>query len=109
MNFLLYLPIILAQNETTPNGGGLNTILIMLLFIAAMYFLLIAPQRKKQKAHQQMIAQLKSGDEIMTNGGIYATITNIKSNRYVVKIAENTKIELNKAFIQSKISKEKST
>ena len=69
------------------------------LIMAAMYFLMIAPQRKKQKELEKMISELQSGDEVVTTGGIYGTITNIKDDRFVVKIAENTKIEISKAHV----------
>ncbi len=75
-----------------------------IVIFAAMYFLIIAPQRKKQKQHQQMITELKSGTEIVTSGGIYGTITNVKDDRFVLKIAENTKIEISKTSIGSVVS-----
>ena len=71
------------------------------LLIAGFYFLFIAPQRKKQKEHEKMIAALQSGDEIVTTGGIFGVITNVKDDRFVVRIADNTKIELGKGFIQT--------
>ena len=77
----------------------------MVLIFAAMYFLMIAPQRKKQKEHQKMMASLDTGDEILTVGGIYGEITNKKDDRFIVRIAENTKVELGKAFIQSVVKK----
>lgn len=81
--------------------GGFLPILIM---FAAMYFLLIAPQRKKQKQHQKMISELTSGVDVVTSGGIYGTITNVKDDRFVLKIAEGTKIEITKNSIASVIS-----
>ena len=73
---------------------------IVLLF-GAMYFFMIAPQRKKQKEHEKMLASLQSGDEVVTNGGIYGTITNVKDDRFVVRVSDNTKIEVGKGFIQT--------
>ena len=72
--------------------------------MVGFWFLIIAPQRKKQKKHQQMLTELTTGDEIITSGGIYGTITNVKDDRFVVKIADNTKIELTKGSIGSKAS-----
>jgi len=46
------------------------------------------------------------GDEIITTGGIYGTITNVKDDRFVVRIAENTKVELGKAFIQAVVKRQ---
>lgn len=67
-----------------------------------MWFLIIAPQRKRQKAHDQMLKELKTGDEIVTTGGIFGTITNVKDECFVVRIADNTKIELGKGFVSSR-------
>lgn len=83
-------------------GGGLGTIFPFILLFVGMWFLIIAPQRKRQKAHEKMLTELKSGDEIITNGGIYGTITNVKDDRFVVRIADNTKIELGKQFVASR-------
>lgn len=80
-------------------------ILPMVLLFAAMYFLMIAPQRKKQKEHEKMLKALESGDEIVTTGGIFGVITNVKEDRFVVRIAENTKIEIGKGFVQTVVKK----
>lgn len=92
---------ILAQAAPAPSGGGggIGQFLPILIMFAAMYFLLIAPQRKKQKAHQKMITELQSGADVITSGGIYGTITNVKEDRFVVRIADNTKIEITKASV----------
>ena len=75
------------------------------LLMAAMYFLVFAPQRKKQKAHDKMLTELKSGDEVITSGGIYGTITSVKDDRFVIRIGENNKIEVGKGFISAVVTK----
>ena len=90
--------------QAAPSGGGGSQILILVLMFAAMYFLIIAPQRKKQKQHQQMITELTSGANIVTSGGIYGTITNVKDDRFVVRIAEGTKIEITKSSVATVVS-----
>lgn len=77
----------------------------MVLLFGAMYFFMIAPQRKKQKEHERMLKELSSGDEVVTTGGIYGVITNVKDDRFVVRIADNTKIEVGKAFVQTVLKK----
>ena len=77
------------------------SLLPFVLMFAAMWFLLIAPQRKKQKEHQKLINSLATGDEVLTSGGIYGVVTNVKPDRVVVKIAENTKIEVARTFVTS--------
>jgi preprotein translocase subunit YajC len=91
-----------------PQGGmaQLISFLPMVLLIAGFYFLFIAPQRKKQKAHEKMLGALQSGDEIITTGGIFGTITNVKDDRFVVRVADNTKIELGKGFVQTVVKQQ---
>lgn len=100
--------ILTLADAATPAPMGMNWMVMLLLFVG-MWFLLIAPQRKKQKAHRAMMSALGIGDEVLTAGGIHGVISNVKDDRFVVKIADNTKIEVSKAFIQAKIaaSKEK--
>jgi preprotein translocase subunit YajC len=99
---------LLAQTAApaAPSGPGGQTMIIFYgLLLAAMYFFMIAPQRKKQKEQEKMLAALGSGDEVITTGGIFGTITNVKDDRFVVRIADNTKIEVGKSFVTAVISK----
>src|SRR4051812_7861502 len=96
---------VLAQ-AAQPAQPGIVSFLPMILIFGAMYFFLIAPQRKKQKEHEKLLTSLASGDEIVTTGGIYGTITNVKDDRFVVRISDNTKIELGKAFVQTVIKRQ---
>jgi preprotein translocase subunit YajC len=106
------LHLILAQAQTaaptvSPSGGNqLLQLAPMVLLFAAMYFLLIAPQRKKQKAHEKMLTELKAGDEVVSAGGIYGTITSVKEDRFIVRIGDNNaKIEVGKGFISTVVKK----
>ena len=94
----------LAQTSTpgqAPGPSAWMQILPMVLLFGAMYFFLIAPQRKKQKEHDKMLKSLESGDEIVTTGGIFGVITNVKEDRFVVRVADNTKLEIGKGFVQT--------
>jgi len=105
------LSLFLAQAAPTaqPAPGALQMLAQLaplILMFAAMYFLLIAPQRKKQKEHEKMMAALKAGDEIVTSGGIYGTITSVKEDRFVVRIGDNNaKVEIGKGFISALVKK----
>lgn len=92
-----------AQDAVQQNGSGMSSMLILGLMFLAMWFLLIAPQRKRQKQHTQMLNGLKVGDTVITSGGIYGTVSAIKEERLVIKIADNTKIEVNRAFVQARV------
>ncbi len=52
-----------------------------------------------------MLKSLESGDEVVTTGGIFGTITNVKEDRFVIRVADNTKIEVGKAFVQTVLKK----
>lgn len=95
----------LAQAEGGGPGGGFIIIFYVLLF-AGLWFLLLAPQRKKQKAHEKLLSELGTGDRIITSGGIYGEITNVKADRFILRIADNTKVELSKSAVQNKIEKQ---
>ncbi len=98
---------LIAQTAAPATQGGFppSMIIVWLLFIAGFYFLFIAPQRKKQKEQDKMLAALQSGDEVITTGGIYGVITNVKDDRFVVRIGDNTKIEIGKGFVLSVVKK----
>ena len=106
------LHVLLAQAQTatpTVSPSGLDMfkgVFPMILLFGAMYFLLIAPQRKKQKAHEKMLTELKAGDEVVTSGGIYGTITSVKDDRFIVRIGDNNaKIEVGKGFISTVVKR----
>ena len=108
MSSLIDAVSFLAQAAAPAQGGPAQMIVGMLpaiLLMAGFYFLFIAPQRKKQKEHEKMLAALQSGDEVITTGGIFGTITNVKDDRFVVRIAENTKIEVGKSFVSVVVNK----
>ena len=105
MSLITDATTILAQTAAPSGPGGSTMIIFYALLFAAMYFFMIAPQRKKQKEQEKMLSALSSGDEIMTTGGIYGTITNVKDDRFVVRIADNAKIEVGKSFVTAVISK----
>lgn len=103
MSSLIEAQSILAQ-QAAPSAGPIQ-FLFPVLMVAAIWFLIIAPQRKKQKEHQKMLDTLGTGDEVVTAGGIYGEITNKKDDRFVIRIAEGTKIEVGKAFIHAVVKK----
>lgn len=89
-----------------PAGGGFSPILIMVVFIALMYFMMIRPQQKRQKEHASLVSNLKTGDEILTTGGILGIITGISDHYAIVKIADNTEIKIQKSSVASVVPKD---
>lgn len=92
--------------QATGSADLFAQFLPLILLFVGMWFLIIGPQRKRQKEHDAMLTALKSGDTVVTSGGIFGTITNVKEDRLVLRIADNTKIELAKNFVSKKIESE---
>lgn len=86
-------------------GGGGGMVMTLVMFgslILIMYFLMIRPQQKRQKEHQKMLESLKKGDRVITHSGIHGTITDIDGNVYTIQIADNVKVQFEKAAISGK-------
>ncbi len=78
----------------------------LLLIIAIMYFLLIRPQQKKAKEHQAMVAALKRGDRVITQGGLIGKVTKVKDGGEIeVEIAPGVKVRVVQHTIQKVLSK----
>ncbi|MBU0692950.1 preprotein translocase subunit YajC [bacterium] len=73
----------------------------LVLIVVVMYFLMIRPQRKRQKEHQAMVSALKSGDEVVTSGGIYGTVAGVdeKGQTLWLKITGDIKIKIDRGAI----------
>ncbi|MEI7864092.1 MAG: preprotein translocase subunit YajC [Chthoniobacterales bacterium] len=71
-----------------------------LIIIAVLfYFLLIRPQQKKQKDHEKLVAGIKSGDKVITTGGIHGIVSNVKETTLLLKVADNVKLEMDRSAI----------
>ena len=98
-------PFILAQ-QTASQGLGL--FLPFILVIGIFYFLIIRPTRQRQKGLEALINDLKNGDKVITNGGLHGTIAKVKDNTFVLKMADQVKIEISKSAIASLQSNQES-
>jgi preprotein translocase subunit YajC len=85
-----------TSGAATGTGGGnvITTFLPFILILGVFYFLIIMPQRKKDQEHNKMLDSLKRGDKIITNGGIYGKIVDIKENKLTIEIAKGVEIEI---------------
>jgi preprotein translocase subunit YajC len=80
-------------------GGFFNLLPIWFFIIVIMYFVLIRPQKKRQQEQQRLVSSLKTGDKVVTNGGIHGLIANVKETTVMLKVADNVKIEIEKSAI----------
>ena len=82
-------------------GGGAAIIIWILVFFGIFYFLAIRPQRRQRQAHSQMVTMLKKGDEVVTIGGLFGTVTKIGDDWVELEIAKRTKARFLKRSISS--------
>jgi preprotein translocase subunit YajC len=81
--------------------GAMGGIPLLLLMFAAMWFLLIRPQQKREKEIRKKQAELKKGDSVVTNAGIFGEIVKIDGDRISVRVSENTTIVFQRGAITS--------
>lgn len=87
--------------------GQFGGIPLLLLMFVAMYFLLIAPNQRKQKVWAAMLASLKPGDRVTTNGGIRGVIVSVKDDVLIVRTApDGVKLELVKSAVAAVTTEE---
>ena len=77
---------------------------MLFAFIAIFYFLLIRPQRQQQKRHQQMVRELRRGDEVSTVGGIVGRIVHVKDDRLTIKTADDPRLVIERDKVARKIA-----
>src|SRR5436309_11594326 len=87
--------------QAAPGGGGnfIVALLPWILIFGVFYFLLIVPQRKRQRQLQETIASLKTGDRIVTNGGVVGTITAVRDNTFLIRSGEKSILEVSRGAV----------
>lgn len=95
--------LFLFQGEVSGGSWGLIGTLLPFVFIFGIfYFLVILPQKKQKQQLQEMIAQLKINDEVVTNGGIIGKIKEIKDTSFIIVSAEKSFLEVGKSAVVGK-------
>ena len=91
-----------AGTEEAPKSQWeFGSMIPMIVVMAALIYFMWRSQKKEQKRRQEMIDGVKVGDKVVTIGGIYGEIVTVKENSFIVKIADNTRIELMKSAVSS--------
>ena len=84
-----------------PAPGPLMTMFPFIIILVIMYFMVFRPQQKKQKQHQEMLNKLKRNDEVMTSGGIYGKVIEIKEQVVTIEVAPNVRIRVSRPLISA--------
>ncbi len=104
----------IAQAQDGGGGGGgagagggnfMGTIFLLVCFFLIFYLLILRPQQRRQKETKKMVSELKRGDRVLTSGGIYGTIWDVKDDIIVLKLTEELKVEAAKSAVQAVVNK----
>ena len=80
-------------------GFSWEIIIFPVLILVVFYFLMIRPQRKRQKEHQELIRELRSGDSVITAGGIYGRIESVSDDSVVIKVESGATMRVTRSSI----------
>ncbi len=85
--------------QTSPGQNPLITFAPILIVMVIFYLLIFMPMKKRQKKTEAMISALKNGDRVITSSGIYGVVAGVKDKTFILKIADQVKIEVTKNAI----------
>jgi len=95
-----FLPLLQAAAKGAAGKGGSSmTLIFILLIILIFYFFMIRPQQKKQKEVEKFRNGLQKGDKIITVGGIHGKIVEVKENTFIIEVANDIRLEIEKTAV----------
>ncbi len=100
MNMISLLQAAPAQGQA---GGWTMWVMLLLIFVI-MWFFMIRPQRKQQKELQKFRDSLKKGDKVVTIGGIYGTVVELKDKSVLIEVDKDVKIRVDRNALQGDFS-----
>jgi preprotein translocase subunit YajC len=86
---------------TAGAGGSIASFIPLVLIFVVFYFLLIRPQQKQAKEHQQFLNDLKTGNKVITKGGLHGTITGLTETVVTLEIAQDVRVKVSRSAIAS--------
>ena len=94
------LTLVLQTAAPAPQaGGGMSLWIMLALMFVVMWFFMIRPQRKQQKELEKFRNSLKRGDKVVTAGGIYGTVDEIKDRTVLIKVDGEVKLRVDKNYL----------
>jgi preprotein translocase subunit YajC len=99
---IMFTPMVIMLQETattTSQGGGMSMIIMMVLIFAVMWLFMIRPQQKQQKELAKFRNALEKGQKVMTAGGIYGVVKEVKETSVVLTVDKDVTLIVDKAMI----------
>ncbi len=87
-------------------AGGIASFIPLILIFGVFYFMLIRPQQRQAKLQQQFLDELKTGNKVVTKGGIHGTITGLTDSVVTLEIADKVRIKVSRSAIAGPVTKE---
>ena len=81
------------------------TFLLLIGFFVLIYFLMIRPQNKARKAHEELVAGIEVGDEVVSSGGLLGRVTKISDQFFEINLRDNNRVKIQKAAISNVLPK----
>ena len=88
--------------EGAAQGGLMGMLFPLAIFVLIFYFFIIRPQRKRDKQQKNMIDSIARGDQIVTIGGFYGTVREVRDDSFQIEIAEGVRVNILKSAVQGK-------
>lgn len=104
MDFLISQAYAQGGGEAAGPSPMANILLLVGMFVI-FYFILIRPQQKRVKEHKNLVASLKKGDEVVTNGGLLGKLAEVGEQYVIVEIADNVQIKLQRSAVAAVLPK----
>ena len=101
-HFLVDSVVSLAQAAAPSSSNPLTQFVPLVAIFAIFYFLVLRPQSKKAKDHQAMLADLKKGDEVVTQGGVIGKISGITDAEITLQVQEGVRLRVTRASVQGR-------
>ncbi|MFN5345698.1 MAG: preprotein translocase subunit YajC [Bacteroidota bacterium] len=95
--------------QAAGGGSAMQQIIPIALIMIVFYFFMIRPQTKKQKLEREFKDSLKEGERVVTIGGVHGKITSVKEKTFIIEIAKDVRVEVEKTAISAEVTKSYST
>lgn len=96
---LLYAVIAQSGGAQDPGGGLFGLMMPMIIIFGIMYFLVIRPQSKKQREHESLLNNLKSGDKVVTQGGLMGKITHVDQDVLTLDLGDRVRVKVMRTHV----------
>ncbi|HEV2359022.1 MAG TPA: preprotein translocase subunit YajC [bacterium] len=93
-----------AQGARVTNQQ-LIQLLPLVVIVAVFYFVAIMPQQAQQRRYREMLGRLKKGDRVLTRGGLYGVIVELRDKRVLLELAQNVRVQADRTAVQSVVNK----